>query len=399
MSLVSYFLIRAPLYLLSFLSVSRLHRLAFFLAPTCYRLIPKYRKRALSNLALAKTLNLTTNQIETYALESLGHLLATAFEYGKLYRVHDISSFCTCLNPEASDTLLDQKQGVIFFCGHQSNWELLFLDATSRHKGVCIGKPIKNKKLYEFILGIRQKFKGKVVEPKDAYKACMKALKKGELVGVVGDQGMPDSGFSSLCFGRKAFSTTLPALLALRSSSPLIVATIERSFGQYTITYSDPVEISSDEKDPIYALTEKSLKILNEAIKKNPAQWMWQHNRWKINYPPYVPKAYRHDAIAIIVPNDSVFISELSEIFETYQGAYFIGFVPSGIKPIKGFDETILYNNTNDCFITHFGPKLIFDGVGIKGLEKHFKKQALFTYCTVSSPKNLIKSWRDSLCQ
>jgi KDO2-lipid IV(A) lauroyltransferase len=369
------------------------------ISPILYRLIAKYRKRALSNLALAKELKFSYEEIISISKESLFHLFLTSIEYAKLHRIKKLTPFVKTVNDGFSNHLLDQNKGVVFFCGHQSNWELLFLDATSRHKGVCIGKPIKNKKLYEFILGIRQKFKGKVVEPKDAYKACMKALKKGELVGVVGDQGMPDSGFSSLCFGRKAFSTTLPALLALRSSSPLIVATIERSFGQYTITYSDPVEISSDEKDPIYALTEKSLKILNEAIKKNPAQWMWQHNRWKINYPPYVPKAYRHDAIAIIVPNDSVFISELSEIFETYQGAYFIGFVPSGIKPIKGFDETILYNNTNDCFITHFGPKLIFDGVGIKGLEKHFKKQALFTYCTVSSPKNLIKSWRDSLCQ
>lgn len=391
---LTYYLIRFFSYLLSWLSFKAIYRLARILSPFLYCFIAKYRKRALSNLALAKDLKLTREEIIRLSKESLFHLLLTAFEYGKLHQVKRLSSFVKTINDQYSNQLLDQHKGVVFFCGHQSNWELLFLDATSRHKGVCIGKPIKNKKLYAFILAIRQKFKGKVVEPKDAYKACIKALKKGDLVGVVGDQGMPESGFSCSCFGRKAFSTTLPALLSIRSNCPLIVATIERTFGQYIITYSDPIEISKQTSDPVQAITEESLKILNAAIAKNPAQWMWQHNRWKIDYPPFIPKAFRQDAIAIFVPDNSSFIEEMETIFEIYKGAYVIGFIPENRGSIHGFDETILYKNTSECFIEHFGPKLVFDGIGIPGLEKHFKKLSTFTYCQVSSFKILIQSWK-----
>lgn len=394
MSLISYLLIRFPLYLFSFLSLSKLHRLAFFLAPICYKLIPKYRKRALSNLALAKKLNLTTSQVEKYALESLANLLATAFEYGKLYRVNDISSFCTCINPETTDHLLDQKQGVIFFCGHQSNWELLFLDATNRHAGVCIGKPIKNSYLYNFILKVREKFLGKVIIPKDAYKGCMKALKRGELVGIVGDQGLTDSSFVYDCLGRAAHMTTLPALLSLRSGAPIFVASIIRQNGTYKINYTGPIVTRATDEDAIYDLTLKSLQVLDEKIKEHPEQWMWQHNRWKIPYKPFIPKAYKHDAIGVILSPSLVNLEdELLNLKKTYEGAYFIIFKPKGFDLLVEFNEVIEYLDESECFIKHYGPKMLIDTVGIKGIKKHFKKLSVFEYIHTSSITKLTKQW------
>jgi len=391
-------LIRSFLFIISLLSFKALYRLAYLLTPICYRLIPKYRKRALSNLKLASTLHLNDEQIVKTAKQSLFHLLLTTLEYGKLYRIKTLSSFVSCENPEITDALLDQGQGVIFFCGHQSNWELLFLDATSRHRGLCIGKPIKNRSLYQFILEIRQKFSGQVVVPKEAYKACMKALKRGELVGIVGDQGMPESSFSYSCLGRQASMTTLPALLALRSKCPLVVATIVRYKGHYRISYSPPLYPHENSQTPVENLTKEALKILDEKIALHPEQWMWQHNRWKIAYAPEVPKSYRHDAILLVIPDSNPsFIADIPELKKLYPGAYFIAFVPEkewiNVKPLD-LDELYPYTKTSQCFITHYGPKMIFDGVGIKGLEKHYKKQALFSYLYAPSLKNLIATWK-----
>jgi Kdo2-lipid IVA lauroyltransferase/acyltransferase len=397
MQLIAYLFIRGFLACISFLNISQIQKLALSLTPLCYRLISKYRKRALSNLALAKDLKLTNDQIKDISKKSLYHLLVTAFEYGFLYKSKSIQSFCHCINPEDTDHLLDEKKGVIFFCGHQSNWELLFLDATSRHFGVCIGKPIKNKRLYNFILNIRQKFLGSVIVPKDAYKGCMRALKKGELVGVVGDQGLTESSFTYDCLGRKAYMTTLPALLSVRSGAPVYVASILRKTNGYEITYTGPILPDSQSQDPIYDITLKSLNILDEKIKLNPEQWMWQHNRWKIPYKSFIPKKYKHDAIACVVSSSLIDLEEeLKLLSQTYEGAYLIIFKPTHVTISCPCNEVIDYISDQDCLIEHFGPKLLIDLVGIKGMKDHYKKLSLFEYIRTSSIKELIKNWKDA---
>jgi KDO2-lipid IV(A) lauroyltransferase len=344
---------------------------------------------------LAKDLNLNNDDIVLIAKKSLFHLLLTALEYGKLASIKNISSFCHNLNPEKANQYLDHKRGVIFFCGHQSNWELLFLDATSRHAGVCIGKPIKNKKLYNFILNIRQKFKGHVIIPKDAYRGCMKALKQGQLVGIVGDQGLAESSFAYNCLGRTAHMTTLPALLSLRSGHPVFVATIIRGKGTYDITYTGPLETNPDDPQGIQSLTLMSLNVLDQKIKEHPEQYMWQHNRWKIPYKSFIPKKYRHDALAVIIREGSLsMIEDLITFKELYRGAYMIIFTQVPHPLLNLFDEVICYHEPKECFITHYGPKLLFDTVGIKGVKRHFKKQALFEYLFCPSLSELINKWK-----
>jgi KDO2-lipid IV(A) lauroyltransferase len=393
---LSFWLLRSLLWLLSFLSFKTLYNLAKALAPLCYLLIAKYRKRALSNLQLAKDLQLSRDSIIDISKKSLFHLLLTALEYGKLRRVSSLKDFVKSPQDSSADETLDHHQGVVFFCGHQSNWELLFLDATSRHAGVCIGKPIKNKKLYEFILSIREKFKGKVIVPKEAYKGCLKALKDGRLVGVVGDQGLPESSFIYSCFGRKAHMTTLPALLSTRAKAPLYVATIVRGFGSYTIEYTGPVDVSLSQ-NPIEDLTLKSLLILDEKIKAHPEQWMWQHNRWKIPYKPFIPKKFKHDAIACILSNTLKDpLSQIELLKEVYEGAYVIVFKHEDIQDLISADEIYIYKQPSDCFIQHFGPKLLIDTVGIKGIKAHFEKQALFTYLHTPCIKTLIDNWKEN---
>ena len=395
MQALSFLITRSFLAFISLLSFKAVYALSSFFAPILFWLIPKYRKRALSNLALAKDLKLNNESIVKIAKKSLFHLLVTMLEYGKLYAIKKIDSFCHCINPNKAQELLDNKKGVIFFCGHQSNWELLFLDATSRSSGVCIGKPINNKKLYDFILKIRQKFNGKVIIPKDAYRGCMKALKQGNLVGVVGDQGLADSSFFYNCLGRVAHMTTLPALLSLRSGCPIFVATIVRNKGQYKITYTGPLEVDGEDPNAVEKLTLKSLEILDKKIKEHPEQYMWQHNRWKINYKHSIPKKYRHDAIAVIIGKCSeLMLKELNYLKEFYKGAYFIIFTSEKNPILDSFNEVIFYKKNEECFIKHYGPKLMFDMVGIKGIKRHFEKLALFEYIYSPSIIEKTKNWK-----
>jgi Kdo2-lipid IVA lauroyltransferase/acyltransferase len=237
--LATYLLIRLFTLPFAFLPYRAIHACGRLLGTLVYHLVPGYRKRALSNLALA--LKLPNKEIRTLAKKSLQTLATTCLEYPKLAREKQIHRIAECENPETAESLISKGQGVIFFCGHQSNWELLFLEGTSRMPGAAIGRPTKNHYLYDWIQSIRQKFGGTMLPRKDAIRGGLKALREGKFLGIVGDQALPESGYSSLFLGRLAWTSPLPALLAYKTNSPLFVATTRYEKGKYRIRYSEPL--------------------------------------------------------------------------------------------------------------------------------------------------------------
>ncbi|WP_442975472.1 lysophospholipid acyltransferase family protein, partial [Salmonella enterica] len=95
----------------------------------------------------------------------------------------NIAKVARCENSEKADELMANGKPVIFFCGHQSNWEILFLEGTSRMPGVAIGRPIKNEVLYRWITAMREKFGGKMIAPKNAAREGLRGLKRGAFLG------------------------------------------------------------------------------------------------------------------------------------------------------------------------------------------------------------------------
>ncbi|MEX0961972.1 MAG: hypothetical protein WDZ28_03850 [Simkaniaceae bacterium] len=340
-----------------------------------YHVIIKWRKRTLSNLSLATKLNLNEKELIKVAIASFENLGILFFEYPKMiFRKNFLP--VRCENPEYAEQLIKKNKGVIFFCGHQANWELLFLEGTSRMPGVAIGRPIKQKSLYNRIIKMREKYGGVVIPPKKAIKEGLRALKKGKFLGIVGDQGMPESDFSAPFLGRRAFSTTAPALLSIKTKSPLIVATIRRENKSYVIHYSDPV---CETQDP-NKLMEKALQEFEKSILAHPDQWLWTHNRWKQETPVNVLYRYRHDSILIIVdkPFDDL------KVFRKIYPRAFITLLSR--EPFEEFD-TILYKEDKELFLKSYKYKLVINLTSIN-LKRHFLKKAAFE---VLSSDDLIK--------
>lgn len=386
MYLITYLIFRTVTFPLSFLPYLWLHKLGNILGIALFYLYPNYRKRALSNLAIATSLNLSAPQIRKMAKASLKNLLITFLEYPKLAREKEISKIASCTNPETAKKMIEEGQGVIFFCGHQANWELFFLEGTSRMPGVAIGRPIKNRFLYNWVLKLRQKYGGKIVEPKNALKEGLKTLKRGAFFGIVGDQGMPNSGFSSLFLGKKAWTSPLAALLSLRTNAPIFVATNKREHGKYLITYSDP--IYPQEGENVDSLMQKVLLLFEKSIQVNPEQWLWIHNRWKQQLPGKLPKNLRYDSLALIFPSEFP-IQEAIQRFEKMYPSEFVSlFLPIGTTPLSipsNFESTY-YQNIQDLLIPDFRFKLVYDFTLTKKLKSHFLRLSAFH---VLQPKSL----------
>jgi KDO2-lipid IV(A) lauroyltransferase len=386
LKLLSYSLLRALTFPFSLLSYTQIHAIGKKLGTALYYLFPKFRKRALSNLALASDLQLNEKEIIQFAKESFQNLAITCLEYAKLANEKDISRIARCENPEIADQLMAQGKNVIFFCGHQANWELLFLEGTSRMPGVAIGRPIKNGKLYNWILNIRQKFGGKIITPKNAFREGLKALKSGSFLGIVGDQGMPDSGFSSSFLGRRAWTSPLPAILAYRTGKPLMVATTKRQDGKYLIHYSEPLwaDLSQSMEKEIERLMGKCLSLLEASIRENPGQWLWQHNRWKQQTPEKLKRKFRHETIAIILPHQKnsfdEIISHLPLFRELYPYEFITLFVPKEFAEAEKLEEWEVhpYEKEEDLHVRDFSYKLIFNFSVFTSVGSHFLSLGAF---------------------
>jgi KDO2-lipid IV(A) lauroyltransferase len=371
-----------------------------------------FRKRALSNLAMARSLRLSNDQIKDIAKKSFQNLMITCLEYEKFAKEDDIHKIATCRNFETANQLLKDGKGVIFFCGHQANWEILFLEGTSRMPGVAIGKPTKNKYLYNWVLSIRQKFGGTIITPKNAIKEGLRTLKQAKFLGIVGDQGMPDSGFCSPFLGRMSWTSPIPAMLSYRSSRPIIVATTLRQNGKYVITYSEPIwpDTTKSMEEEIPRLMKESLLILERSIIAHPDQWMWQHNRWKQQLPGKLPRSLRHDSLCVIfsktcpvIQNIQAVISSLRVIYPTESITFMMPYEYKNQVDIKN-EEVLYYNSEKGYLLDDLRFKLVIDLTNNPKVKKHYLKRSAFTVLSLddiltSSSHNVFCTLQDLLKQ
>ena len=388
-----FFTIRTLLFPCRFFSHRSLHYLGKHLGNLLFYFLTKYRKRALSNLSLARDLKLKPNELKKIAKQSFQNLAINCLEYSKFASEKDLSKSIICENPKLAYDLITKGQGIVFFCGHQSNWEVLFLDGTQHMPGVAIGRPIKNPLLYSWIVSIRERFGGTIITPHNAIKEGFKALKKGKFLGIVGDQGMPDSGFMCDFLGRKAWTSPSPALLAYRTKCPMMVATTKRKDGKYFIHYSDPIwpDITNSLEDEIVVMMKKALKLFETSIHESPGEWLWQHNRWKQETPKTVYYRYRHDSILILLPEDKESLSNLLPHLSTFREIYPLAFItvasPEAHKvPISDVDM-LYYKTSKDLFLKDYRYKLVFNFTPHIKLKRHFLNLSAFNVITLEDIK------------
>ncbi len=348
-----------------------------WLGSLLYYLFPRLRKIALSNLALSD-LKLSEGEIRKIARRSLGHLVTTYLEYPKLARLKQVDKLARCINSEEAERLIASKQGIIFFCGHQSNWELLFLEGTSRMPGVAIGRPVRQKQLYRWVVSIREKFGGKVIHPKEAVKEGLRALRAGKFLGIVGDQGMPDQGYRAPFLGRMAYTSPLPALLAYRTGSPIITATIHREKGRYQICYSPTIwpDRAKNSEEEIPRLMSEASAFLEASIRAHPDQWLWAHNRWKQQSLGTVKRRYRYDSLLVVLADPvEPLLPLVKQLRQIYPQELFALWAPKGAQlPELPEVQVHRYDSLSELMKPDLRYKLLFNFSGNHALTRKLKR-------------------------
>ena len=312
----------------------------------------------MSNLAIAFGTTMSEKERAKLARHSFQNLMITCLEFFRLKK-KDLPKVIKMIEPEKVTSLQQKGQGIVFLTGHQANWEIPFLCVNMLSPGgVAVGRPINNPRIYKWVLSVREMNGGKIVMPKQAIKAGLKALRSGNYIGIVGDQAFPESDYSYPLFGTRAWSTTAPALLAYKTKSPILVGMTRRKSGYYEVSGSPHLWPNYDlpMKESVKDLMDRALAYLEQSIKDAPDQWMWIHDRWKQQGIDHVKRIYRYGFILVIVPNkeDTTLQEHLKKIYPRS----FLTFVTT----------------QDDLTVRDWRYQLVLDFVDLPKVRRHFKK-------------------------
>ena len=88
-------------------------------------------------------------------------------------------------------------------------------------------------------------------------------------------------GIKTNFFNQEALTTTIPAQFVKKFNCKIVPIYIERiNKFNFALKVYEPISYSKDET--IHNITSDLNKILEKMILKNPEQWIWSHNRWKV---------------------------------------------------------------------------------------------------------------------
>ena len=200
----------------------------------------------------------------------------------KKYRQDVNTKNIEVIGQEILEKIKLDKEPVIFVSGHFNNFELMamYLEKSGIDLA-AIYRPLNNRFLNPLMEKIRNKYicKKQIKKGISGTKEVLKYFKKGTSIALMIDQRVSE-GINCDFFGKKAFTTTIPAQFVKKFNCKVVPIYIQRiEADNFRLEILRPIEFSRDET--IESITFNLNKVLENLIKKNPEQWIWSHNRWK----------------------------------------------------------------------------------------------------------------------
>jgi len=190
---------------------------------------------------------------------------------------------------EILDLLKLGNAPVVFISGHFGNFELMAMELDRRNLNIAaIYRPLNNFFLNPLMEYWRKKHICNFQIPKkipgkrgDGTRKFLKAVQNKTNIAVMVDQSVTQ-GKRINFFNEQAFTTSIPAQLALKYNYQIVPVSITRiKKYQFVMNIFQPLSIDR-QKDNELTIGKKINQTIEEMIIKNPGQWIWTHNRWKI---------------------------------------------------------------------------------------------------------------------
>ena len=190
---------------------------------------------------------------------------------------------------EILDLIKSSNVPTVFVSGHFANFELMAMELDRKNLNIAaIYRPLNNFFLNPLMEYWRKKYICNFQIPKkipgrsgDGTRQFIKAVQIKTNIAVMVDQSITQ-GKKIDFFGEKAFTTSIPSQLALKYNYQIVPIAIRRvKKYEFVMDIFNPISIDK-KKDDELSIGKKINEKIEEMILKNPGQWIWTHNRWKV---------------------------------------------------------------------------------------------------------------------
>ena len=260
--------------------------IAYIIGGILYSIIKLRRAMVEKNLALTFP-EKNLSEIKLIARQVYRNQAENFLEVLRLPMIKTVEEAALLVDFNASEFLaktVENQKGVVVVSAHFCNWELMALCGGMLMTPLTlVVKPLKNHAVDRQINAWRSMRGNRIVYDWQALREGLRALKKGEILIILGDQSDPGGGFFTEFLGRNTSVFLGPAFLALKTGVPLFVGMSRRSAnGRYSVFFEeiDKTDLGTSKGDA-EELARRYTKVLERYIYQHPEEWFWLHNRWK----------------------------------------------------------------------------------------------------------------------
>jgi KDO2-lipid IV(A) lauroyltransferase len=263
--------------------LSHLHAIGAFLGWVVYALSPSYRRRLCANAQRAGIAPAQRRQ----AVAEAGKMVTEGLRLWLRPPDQPIADPVHWEGEQLIDEALALGRGLVFLTPHMGSFEITAQAYAQRFGAqqpiTVMYRPARYRMLRELEEAARAR-PALATAPASVggVRQMMRALKRGEAVGLLPDQVPPEGmGVWAAFFGAPAYTMTLAARLALQAGAPVVLAWCERlpagqGFHLRLSRLAEPLP-RNDEQGQAEVIN----RAMESLIRQCPQQYLWGYNRYK----------------------------------------------------------------------------------------------------------------------
>lgn len=251
-----------------------------------YSLLPRPRRTALDNLALALP-ELEPAQREQIARSTFAGMASHATEMLSWERF-DATQLCRRITLEGWEHVTEaqsQSGSMFIMTAHFGPFEIVG-SVTSLYlsPAAALVRPLDNPRLEGALSALRTRFGITLIPKHGAARYLVRSLEAdGHLVVLIDQRVRAREAIEVPFFGRRVQAPSLIARLAVKHAVPVVpVFAYPAPKGCYRIV-ARPAIWAEPGEDAVTDLTARCTAAVESEIRRQPELWLWMHDRWKIS--------------------------------------------------------------------------------------------------------------------
>ncbi|MGB0745216.1 MAG: glycosyltransferase family 9 protein, partial [Opitutales bacterium] len=211
------------------------------------------------------------------------------FKQERLNKVLEIDEATKDMMERWATRSLANKTPAVILLPHVTMAEAMILLPRSISKKVKVNvifRPLNQVNINRWVHQLRSRYGAKMLSKRDGFNQAMAALRAGETVTVLFDQGAAKKGSLITFMDRICSATDLPGLLAKRFDADLLIAIPERT-GLWRAKLHLQQLPKPDTVEEVSLASHLALEKYLKMDFNKGADWLWLHNRWDHQYKPH----------------------------------------------------------------------------------------------------------------